>query len=47
MASQLDEGDPFVVDLSDVDPARGEAAGPVDPAAPAFSLFDSGDRNPA
>ena len=29
MASQLDGGDPFVVDLSDVDPVRGEAAGHV------------------
>ena len=29
MASQRDEGDPFVVDLADVDPVRGEAAGHV------------------
>jgi len=47
MASQLHESDPFVVDLADVDPARGEAAGPADPVALTFSLFDSGDRNPA
>jgi hypothetical protein len=47
MASQLDEGDSFVVDLADVDPARVEAAGPVDPAAPAFSLLKSGDRSRA